>query len=172
MANKNSAVKAPSVARALGLKEETRQSSVKILTTSLAATFMLYTKTYKFHWNVTGMDFQQLHELFEHQYEQLAEAVDALGERILQLGSPAIGTLAEMQESSFLKEAPGVNPDARGMVAELLADHENVVRHLREAVDTTTESGDTGTADFLTGLMEEHEKQAWFLRAHLGPADD
>lgn len=171
MANKNSAVKAPSVAQALGLKEETRQSSVDMLTISLASTFMLYTKTYKFHWNVSGMDFQQLHELFEHQYEQLAAAIDALGERILQLGSLAIGTLAEMQEHSFLKEAPGVNPDARGMVAELLADHENVIRHLRDDIDTATEDGDTGTADFLTTLMEDHEKMAWFLRAHLGPVD-
>ena len=167
MTNVNSAVNTSAVAKALGLSDATRQSSVDILTTSLAATYTLYTKTRKFHWNVTGMYFQQLHALFEAQYTQLEEAVDELAERVVMLGSPAIGTLEEMQEHSYIQETPGVNPDADGMVAELLADHESVIRHLRVDIDAVTENGDAGTADFLTGLLEQHEKTAWFLRAHL-----
>jgi starvation-inducible DNA-binding protein len=167
MTNVNSAVNTSAVAKALGLADATRQSSVDILTTSLAATYTLYTKTRKFHWNVTGMHFQQLHALFEAQYTQLEEAVDELAERVVMLGSPAIGTLEEMQEHSYIQETPGVNPDADGMVAELLADHESVIRHLRVDIDAVTENGDAGTADFLTGLLEQHEKTAWFLRAHL-----
>ena len=167
MTNMHSAVKTSAVAKALGLSDATRQSSVDILTTSLAATYTLYTKTRKFHWNVTGMHFQQLHALFEAQYTQLEEAVDELAERVVMLGSPAIGTLEEMQEHSYIQETPGVNPDADGMVAELLADHESVIRHLRVDIDAVTENGDAGTADFLTGLLEQHEKTAWFLRAHL-----
>ena len=155
------------VAKDLGLSEAARQGSVDILTTSLAATFALYTKTRKFHWNVTGPHFMELHKLFESQYDALDEAMDALAERVRQLGGVAIGTLEEMQEHSFLQEAPGKNPDALGMVAELLADHESVIRHLRADIDTATENNDVGTADFLTGLLEDHEKMAWFLRAHL-----
>jgi starvation-inducible DNA-binding protein len=155
------------IAANLGLSEKTRQSSVDILTTTLAATFALYTKTRKFHWNVTGIDFMQLHQLFEAQYDQLDEAMDAIAERVRQLGGIAIGTLEEMQEHSFLEEAPGVNPDAPGMVAELLVDHETVIRHLRADIDAATKNDDAGTADFLTGLLEAHEKMAWFLRAHL-----
>ena len=167
MTNVNSAVNTSAVAKALGLADATRQSSVDILTTSLAATYTLYTKTRKFHWNVTGMHFQQLHALFEAQYTQLEEAVDELAERVVMLGSPAIGTLEEMQEHSYIQETPGVNPDADGMVAELLADHESVIRHLRVDIDAVTENDDAGTADFLSGLLEQHEKTAWFLRAHL-----
>lgn len=155
------------VAKGLGLSEPTRQSSVDILTTSLAATFTLYTKTRKFHWNVTGPQFIELHKLFESQYEALDEAMDAIAERVRQLGGIAIGTLEELQEHSYIQETPGVNPNAMGMIGELLADHETVIRHLRADVETTTENGDAGTADFLTGLMEDHEKTAWFLRAHL-----
>lgn len=156
-----------SIAKELGLSEDTRQSSVDILTTTLAATFALYTKTRKFHWNVTGPHFIELHKLFEAQYDELEEAMDEIAERVRQLGGIAIGTLEEMQEHSFLEESPGVNPDAPGMVAELLADHESVIRHLRADIDAVTENGDAGTADFLTGLLEDHEKTAWFLRAHL-----
>jgi starvation-inducible DNA-binding protein len=160
-------LKAENVAKAIGLSEETCQASVDICTTTLGATFMLYTKTRKFHWNVTGLDFIQLHKLFEDQYEALDEQMDAVAERIRQLGAFSIGTLAEMQKHSYLEEEPGNNPDETGMIAELLADHEEMIRHLRADVEELTEKGDAGTADFLTGLMEAHEKMAWFLRAHI-----
>ncbi|MBL8146560.1 MAG: DNA starvation/stationary phase protection protein [Anaerolineae bacterium] len=163
----HSAVKTSAVAKALGLSDATRQSSVDILTTTLAATYVLYTKTRKFHWNVTGPHFIELHKLFEAQYEELDEAMDAVAERIRMLGSFSIGTLAEMLKHSYLEEDPGNNPDAAGMIAELTADHESVIRHLRADIDAITENGDAGTADFLTGLLEQHEKTAWFLRAHL-----
>lgn len=158
---------ASSVAKSLGLTEAARQSSVDILTTTLAATFALYTKTRKFHWNVTGPQFMDLHKLFESQYDALDEAMDEVAERVRQLGGVAIGTLEELQEHSYLQEAPGVNPNALAMVAELLADHETVIRHLRADVETTTHNNDVGTADFLTGLLAGHEKTAWFLRSYL-----
>jgi starvation-inducible DNA-binding protein len=53
------------------------------------------------------------------------------------------------------------------MIAALLADHETVIKALRTDLETAVEKGDAGTSDFLTGLMEDHEKIAWMLRAHL-----
>jgi starvation-inducible DNA-binding protein len=54
------------------------------------------------------------------------------------------------------------------MLANLLADHEALVRQLRGDLVTCLEQhGDAGTSDFLTGLMERHEKTAWMLRAFL-----
>ena len=70
----------------IGLSDKARQASIKLLTTSLANTFVLYTKTRKYHWNVTGINFMQLHQLFESQYEQLDESMDEIAERIRQLG--------------------------------------------------------------------------------------
>ncbi|HYO88122.1 MAG TPA: DNA starvation/stationary phase protection protein, partial [Candidatus Limnocylindrales bacterium] len=145
MATKQAKTKSENVAKALGLSEETCQTSVDVLTTSLAATFALYTKTRKFHWNVTGLHFIQLHKLFEGQYEELDEEMDAIAERIRQLGAVSIGTLAEMQKHSYLEEDPGTNPDEAGMIAELLADHEEVIRHLRADVEEVTDKGDAGT---------------------------
>ncbi|MBE2182155.1 MAG: DNA starvation/stationary phase protection protein [Anaerolineae bacterium] len=152
----------------IGLSDKAREHSIQLLTTSLADTFVLYTKTRKYHWNVTGMHFMQLHLLFESQYEQLDNSMDEIAERIRQLGGIALGTLAEMQEHTALKEQPGINPDEKGMIADLVHDHETVIQSLREAADAVEEDDDMGTNDFFIGLMQEHEKAAWFLRAHLG----
>ena len=81
----------------------------------------------------------------------------------------AIGTIAEFKERAGLEEHPGQYPDARQMIANLLADHEAIVRTLRTDLATALDKfGDAGTSDFLTGLMEKHEKMAWMLRAYLG----
>ena len=54
------------------------------------------------------------------------------------------------------------------MVERLVADHEQIIRNLREHVDQCSEQfHDEGTADFLTGLMEEHEEMAWMRRSFI-----
>jgi starvation-inducible DNA-binding protein len=83
-------------------------------------------------------------------------------------GDCAAGSLGEFARNARLKEAAGAEPDARGMIANLLADHEAVVRALRVDLETCAQRfGDAGTSDFLTGLTEQHEKMAWMLRAFL-----
>ncbi len=151
----------------LGLSDSQRSDVVGILTTLLADEFLLYTKTRNYHWNVVGHQFHDLHKFFEGQYEALDEIVDEVAERARSLGGPSAGTLKEFLGAARLKESPGESPDARGMVANLLSDHESIVRSLRGDLETCTKLGDAGTADFLTGLMERHEKTAWMLRATL-----
>jgi starvation-inducible DNA-binding protein len=89
-----------------------------------------------------------------------------VAERARALGGHAFGTLAEFVRHARLKEQPDVYPDAPAMLKDLLGDHEAVIRRLREDLETTAaKHGDAGTSDFLTGLMEKHEKMAWMLRA-------
>ena len=151
----------------LGITDKNRSAIVTILNALLADEFLIYTKTRNYHWNVVGPQFNDLHKFFETQYEALDDVVDDVAERVRTLGGRASGTLAEFVQQSHLKERPGDRPDARGMLADLLADHEAVVRQLRVDLDTAAGHGDAGTNDFLTGLMEKHEKMAWMLRAFL-----
>jgi starvation-inducible DNA-binding protein len=151
----------------IGIAEKDRTAVADILNTLLADEYVLYTKTRNYHWNVVGPQFNDLHKFFEAQYEALNEVVDEVAERARTLGRRALGTLAEFGQHARLKEHPGERPDARGMLADLLVDHEAVVRQLREDLDTAVKHKDTGTSDFLTGLMEKHEKMAWMLRAFL-----
>jgi starvation-inducible DNA-binding protein len=152
----------------IGIADEQRQAVVRILNTVLADEFVLYTKSRRFHWNVEGHNFSELHDLFQKHYEQLGQIVDDVAERARALDGVAAGSLEEYLKLTRLKEEPSKLYDARGMIAALLADHEALVRNLREDLRVCAdEHGDEGTMDFLTGLMQTHEKTAWMLRAYL-----
>jgi starvation-inducible DNA-binding protein len=152
----------------IGLPEEQRQAVVSILNTVLADEFVLYTKSRRFHWNVQGPNFLELHDLFQKHYEQLSQVVDDVAERARALDGVAAGSLEEYLTLTRLNEEATRSYDARGMIAALLADHETLIRSLRQDLRVCSDQhGDEGTMDFLTGLMQVHEKMAWMLRAYL-----
>jgi starvation-inducible DNA-binding protein len=151
---------------AIGLSDTNRNGVLKLLAPLLADEYVLYTKTRNYHWNVVGPQFNDLHKFFEAQYEELDGFVDEIAERIRQLGAPSPATLAEFIKATRLKEHPGQQPEAKGMLSALLVDHEAVIQTLRGDLATAMDKfSDAGTSDFLTGLMEKHEKMAWMLRA-------
>lgn len=152
----------------IGLSPEQLKGSVNLLTKVLANANVLYTKTRNYHWNVVSSDFKELHQLFQDQYEQLAEAIDEIAERIRILGSKAIGTHQEFTQHATLKEFPGEYPDAKTMVHNLLNDHESLIREMREDVKKCEDDfGDKSTADFISQMQQAHEKNAWMLRSYL-----
>jgi starvation-inducible DNA-binding protein len=152
----------------IGLSEENQVGVVQILNTLLADEYLLYTKTRNYHWNVSGPQFNDLHKFFESQYEELNDLVDDVAERARSVGGNATGTLAEFVQQARLKERPKHYPEARAMISDLLGDHEAIIRTLRVDLETCTDKyHDAGTTDFLTGLMEKHEKMAWMLRVFL-----
>ena len=152
----------------IGLTEQQRDGVVEILNRTLSDLHVLYVKTRNYHWNVVGPEFRDFHKLLEEQYEQLGEAIDLVAERTRQLGAPALGTMDEFLKCATLKEQPGDHPDAMSMIANLRDDHEAVISQLRKDADACDEKfHDLGTNDFLIGLMQEHEKIAWMLRAIL-----
>lgn len=152
---------------ATGLAPETAQEISQKLNILLASEYMLYTKTQKFHWNVVGPFFGQLHKLFNDQYDELAGFLDMVAERVRALGHRSFGTLAEFVKYSQITEDPGVNPDALMMIRILLQDHETIIKSMRELIDLTAGLNDMATNNFVCGLVEKHEKMAWMLRAHL-----
>jgi len=134
----------------------------------LADEYLLYTKTRNYHWNVVGPQFNDLHKFFEDQYTALEEVIDDVAERARALGGKAIGTLGEFLKQARLREYPGEYPVACDMLANLLADHQATIRRLRADLEACADQyQDMGTNDFLTGLMERHEKMAWMLGAFL-----
>jgi starvation-inducible DNA-binding protein len=152
----------------IGISEKNIDKIVALLSTSLATEMTLYVKTRKAHWNVTGESFMELHKLFEQQYKQMEAAIDEVAERIGKLGHKTIGTMSEFSKLSAIKENPGKYNNSKDTIRELLKDHETVIVCLRKDVeDCAGKFKDAGTADFLTGLMEEHETIAWILRRYL-----
>lgn len=151
----------------IGLSAEQLKKSIDMLSTVLSDEMTLYIKTRKFHWNVSGESFMELHKLFEHQYKELEEIIDEVAERIGKLGGKTIGTMNQYAQHTRLKEWPNEYPNRMKMIEELMEDHETVIKELRKDVDKCEENGDAGTTDFLTGVMKEHETIAWTLRRYL-----
>lgn len=151
----------------LGITAKNLDSVNEVLNHVLADGSVFYIKLRKFHWNLSGDNFMELHLLFEAQYTAVGEAIDEVAERISTLGGVAIGTTAEFAKMSQLKEKPGKVPTVQEMLRELVADHETIVKSLRKNLDVVEEKyGDAGTSDFLNGLMQQHEKMAWKLRKY------
>lgn len=148
----------------IGIKEEDRKEIANGLARLLADTYTLYLKTHNFHWNVTGPMFQTLHSMFEQQYTELANAVDAIAERIRALGFPAPGTYVDFAEKSSIKEERGV-PSAEQMIRQLVEGQEATIRTARAAFPMAERGHDQATADLLTERMQVHEKTAWMLRS-------
>ncbi len=152
----------------IGISEKIMKNSSALLATVLADEMTLYIKTRKFHWNVSGESFMELHKLFENQYKQLEESIDEIAERIGKLGHKTIGTMIEFSKLSSIKEKPGKYGSAKDDISELLEDHEKVIIQLRKNIDDCADKNkDAGTADFFTGLMEQHETIAWVLRRYI-----
>ncbi|MDQ0595003.1 DNA-binding ferritin-like protein [Chryseobacterium ginsenosidimutans] len=94
--------------------------------------------------------------------------IDSVAERIRTIGHYAPATLQSYLNLTHLTEQTLEKNDSQGFIKELLADHQSLILILRGHIKSFgDEFQDLGTADFITGLMQSHEKMAWFLRSHL-----
>ena len=150
----------------IGLTADERQAIADKLAALLADSYTLYLKTHNFHWNVTGPQFNTLHEMFETQYTELATAIDEIAERIRALGVKAPGSYSEFVKLTSIDEATG-DENAEDMIRALVAGQETVARTAREAFPAADAGNDEPTADLLTQRMQTHEKNAWMLRSML-----
>jgi len=151
---------------ATALSTDARAEIVDALNQSVAETAVTTMLAQNFHWNVTGMAFGPLHELFQQIYEDHFTAQDDLAERIKALKAHADGTLAGMLERSKVKEHDGHATD-KEMIATMQAAQETLATTLAGAGELAAKHGDTLTEDLCIARGQTHEKFAWFLRSHL-----
>jgi starvation-inducible DNA-binding protein len=152
----------------IGISEINLQKSTLLLSTLLADEMTLYIKTRKFHWNIMGNSFMELHKLFEAQYSEFEAIIDEVAERINKLGSKTIGTMKEFTNLSRLKENENHYPAQKEMILELLNDNESLIVEIRKDIDScATINHDAGSADLLTKILQQHETMAWILRRYL-----
>jgi starvation-inducible DNA-binding protein len=145
---------------------EAKTEIFEALTQSLAETSIVTLKAQNFHWNVTGMSFGALHELFQKIYEDHFTGQDDLAERIKALEGHAEGRYAEFLKRSSIQESDG-RLSAKEMVEQLKADQETLSTTLRALAELTEQHGDMVTNDLALERAQKHDKFAWMLRAHL-----
>lgn len=151
----------------IGIPEKSTQTIALELNKVLADEILLAAKTRSYHWNVEGGNFMELHKFYDSQYEELNELIDDVAERIRVIGHYVEGRLADLLQLSNLLETNPSN-DAKKQLADLLNGHETIIRNLRKLISVFGDDyKDLGNSDFVTGLMQKHEKMAWFIRSFL-----
>jgi starvation-inducible DNA-binding protein len=151
----------------IDLAAEVREKIIDILNSTLAATLDLKTQTKQAHWNVKGMDFFQLHELFDEMAGELEEYTDMVAERVTALAGTALGTARIAASESILPEYPLDAVSGIDHVTALAERYAAYAKHVREAIGSTDELGDADTADLYTEISRTIDKRLWFLEAHL-----
>jgi starvation-inducible DNA-binding protein len=152
----------------IGIPEHDMEKIATLLNTLLADEYALYTKTRNAHWNVKGPSFYELHKFFENQYEALDTMIDDIAERVRTLGHYALGSLKDFLSVTHMGEENHDFNNPNQIIQTLLNDHETIIRIIRNEVSPISDKlKDLGTADFVTGIMEKHEKMAWMLRSLL-----
>lgn len=148
----------------IGISEEGRVKIAEGLKKLLADSYTLYLQTHNFHWNVEGINFRELHLMFEEHYTELSTAVDDIAERIRTLGVAAPGTYRAFAELSSIQEVDGV-PASLEMVELLTKGHEQLIKTARDTLKVAQGFDDESTASLVSDRMRVHEKTAWMLRA-------
>lgn len=152
----------------IGLDEATRQGSVTMLNQLLADTITLRDMYKKHHWQVVGPTFYQLHLLYDKHYEEQAELVDTIAERIQILGGVAVAMAHDVAELTSLPRVPRDREEAPVQVSRLLSAHQSILKNCHDYAKKADESGDDGTNDLIvSNLMRTNELQVWFVSEHV-----
>lgn len=128
--------------------------------------FSFYLKCHSFHWNVTGPDFLQYHDLFGKIYEEVYESIDDFAEKIRSLGSYMPGSYTRFSMLSAIDDETQIL-DSRSMVEELLKDNEKMKIIFKKLFEASEAAGEYGFSDFAASRLDAHAKHQWMLKATL-----
>lgn len=138
-----------------------------ILNKQVANWTVLFMKLHNYHWYVKGEQFFTLHEKFEELYDEAAEHIDDLAERLLAVGGQPIAKLSECLDTASVKEATG-NETAQQMVQAIAEDFGTMIGELKEGIALAANDNDLSTEDLLLGIYASVEKHKWMLDAFAG----
>jgi len=155
----------------VALSDDIKTKTVEIMQGKLAASLDMYSQAKYAHWNVKGMNFYQLHLVFDATAKVIFKQIDPIAERITQLGGVANGTV-RMSAANSPIPAYSVEAITGPEHLESLANSLGVYcKELRDASDKIDDLGDEPTADFFKQLVVEAEEELYFLESHLEAGD-
>lgn len=150
----------------IDISAETRDKIISLLNARLADSMDLKSQAKQAHWNVKGMSFIALHELFDQVATEVEAYTDMLAERVTVLGGTAEGTVRVAAEKSSLQQYPMEITEGRDHVEALSSALAEFSKNTRSNIDDADEAGDMVTADLFTEVARGTDKLLWFVEAH------
>lgn len=150
------------------LDKATTEAVTKKLNALLADYHIIYGHLHALHWNLEGKQFFTVHRELETMYDQMADFIDDIAERILSLGNRPATTFKEYLEATELDELPSRKYDADEAANLVLGDLNHTIAGVRDLIEIAGEHNDEGTADFGVEMLRAFEKQRWFWSAFSG----
>lgn len=133
----------------------------------LLADYQIYYQNLRgLHWNVKGAMFFMLHEKYEELYNQAAEVIDEIAERILMVGGEPLHTFGDYIQTASLKEVKNVT-DGKAGVKTVLENTRFLLDSFNEILEVAEDAGDEGTAAQMSDWIGFAEKQIWMLESYL-----
>lgn len=150
----------------IGISPKSATSINSKLNDLLANLQLFYTNVRGLHWDIEGHQFFTLHAKFEELYNDLAEKIDSVAERILMLGGKPVNNFSAYLKTSDIKEVTGVTCD-HVAIEHILAAFKIIIAKERHLMEITDEAGDYGTNDMINGFINGQEKMVWMYDAFL-----
>jgi starvation-inducible DNA-binding protein len=154
----------------IDIADHDRKAAIQVLQARLSDALDLQSQLKQAHWNVRGIAFFGLHQLFDKVHDEVEGFADALAERITTLGGVADGRVQTTAATTQLYEYAlqiQAGEDHLRAIAAVLA---QFGKSLRSGVDAAAMIPDADTADLLTEVSRATDRQLWFVEAHLGDA--
>lgn len=148
----------------LHLNETTSANVVASLKQLLADFQVHYMNLRGFHWNIKGRGFFVLHAKFEELYNDAAEKVDQIAERILMLGGSPSNKFSDYLNLSHVAEIGGVSCGDQAL-GHILETYRHLIGEERKLLSQASEAGDEVTVSMMTDYLQEQEKTVWMLCA-------
>jgi starvation-inducible DNA-binding protein len=106
--------------------------------------------------------------LTEEQYQELAEAVDEIAERLRAMGHSAPISLHDILNASNLREIKAGGAESpEAILRELAEGHKLLSKRAKEAADVLDEEDDDFGNDRMIARIGAHDKAAWMLNSLL-----
>ena len=142
---------------------EELQKAAKV---AFASTFSFYLKAHNFHWNITGPDFLEYHELFGKIYEEVYASIDDFAEKIRSIDTFVPASLERFSMLTLIDDETEIL-DQNSMLMELAQDNQKMVKLLKMVYDVAEQVGENGFSNFLAERMDAHRKHGWMLKASM-----
>jgi len=149
------------------LPENVRTTSIGMLNQCLADLSAITMQLKHAHWNVKGIEFYQLHELFEDLIETFEPHIDTVAERATALGGQALGTTFAVAQNTTIPQLSRGPVDGQTLLDEVAYRLSILDANLYQQIETASEQNDLDTADLLNEVSRDVSKALWFVESHL-----